>query len=220
MNEWLFFFHIVLVLLFAWGAVRLGREALIAWITIQALVANLFVIKQIDLFGMTVTCSDVYAIGSILGLNLLQEYFGKIWASRATWICFFMMLFFALMAEIHLHYIPSFADTTQTSYERLLSTTPRLLLASLFTFFLVQKIDIALFGILQRTFPKKSLTLRASLSLIFSQFLDTVLFSVLGLYGVVASLSSVIFLSFFIKLILIVAMMPALTFFKRKPHEV
>ena len=220
MNELLFFLHLFLVLLFSWGALRLGKEGLIVWITLQALVANLFVIKQIELFGMTVTCSDVYAIGSILGLNLLQEYFGKLWASRAIWICFFMMVFFALITEMHLFYVPSHVDTTHAAYEKILATTPRLLLASLFTFFCVQRIDLSIFGFLQGALPERSLAFRTAISLICSQFLDTVLFSLLGLYGMVASLASVIFLSFFVKLILIVTMMPALTFLKRRVHEV
>ena len=59
-------------------------------------------IKQIDLFGFSVTCSDVFAIGGILSLNLLQEYFGKEAASRAVKVSLLALLFFAVMSQVHL----------------------------------------------------------------------------------------------------------------------
>src|ERR1700704_2652696 len=104
MNELIFFLQTILILGFALGAFKLGKEALIAWVAIQALIANLFVLKQITLFGLDVTASDAFAIGSLLGLNFLQEYFNREEANKATWICFFFMIFFVLVSQIHLFY--------------------------------------------------------------------------------------------------------------------
>ena len=83
MNECIFLLHVALVIGFALGALRLGKEALTAWVALQAVLANLFVIKQMTFLGFTVTCSDVFAIGSIAGLNLVQEFFGKESARKA-----------------------------------------------------------------------------------------------------------------------------------------
>ncbi|MFI5334373.1 MAG: queuosine precursor transporter [Chlamydiales bacterium] len=218
MNELLFSFHIFLVLGFAWGALKLGREALISWIALQAILANLFVIKQIELFGLGVTCSDVYAIGSMLGLNLLQEYFGKESATRATWISFFLMIFFAIMSGAHLLYLPSARDTSHPSFLAVLSQTPRLLLASLCTFFVVQRVDVHLFHLFQKLLPHSSLALRTGITLTLSQLLDTALFSFLGLYGIVSSVGTLLLFSFLIKLLIIFALLPALLFFKRRAH--
>ena len=77
MNELLFFIHVFLVVSFVMGALRLGKAALIALSAVQAVLANLFVVKQIDLFGFSITCSDVFAVGGILSINLIQEFFGK-----------------------------------------------------------------------------------------------------------------------------------------------
>src|SRR5581483_7233115 len=98
MNELIFFLHLAIVLGFLYTSFKLGKEALIVWIAIQGVLANLFVIKQMHFFGFNVTCSDVFAIGSILGLNLLQRHFGKEVAKKTTWISFFFMSFFALMS--------------------------------------------------------------------------------------------------------------------------
>ncbi len=208
MNEILFLLHILLVVAFALGSLRLGKEALIAFVTITALLANLLVLKQMRIFGLTITCTDVFAIGSILGLNLLQEYFGKESSSKAAWVCFYLITFFAIMSQIHLAYTPSYTDMTQSSYFTILSPTPRLLLASLAVFFVVQQFDIRFYGWLKKGLARAPLMVRNGISLIISQLLDTALFSVLGLYGLVDSLADIILFSFVVKLFIIFSITP------------
>lgn len=203
MNEFIFFLQLLLIVGFALGALKLGKETLTAWVAIQALIANLFVLKQITLFGLEVTASDAFAIGSLLGLNFLQEYFERKDANQATKICFFFMLFFALVSQLHLLYLPSSYDTTQTAFLTLLTPSPRLLIASTSVFFIVQQVDIRFFASLKKAFPNLSFAWRTTITLILSQFLDTVLFSIAGLYGVVASLIDIIAMSFLIKMIVI-----------------
>lgn len=203
MNELIFFLHIASVILITFGALKLGKEALIALTALLAVVANFFVLKQMELFGWNVTCSDVFAVGSILSLNLLQEHFGKEAARRSVWICFCALIFFGLMSQVHLLYTPSPFDYTHDHYSALLSPAPRLLIASLASFFLVQQIDVSFFGFLKNKFGSVDWRWRNGTSLVVSQLLDTVFFSFLGLYGLVASLPTIIIVSFAVKLIII-----------------
>ena len=217
MNESLFLLHVFLVIGFALGALRLGKEALTTWVALQAVLANLFVIKQMTFFGFNVTCSDVFAIGSIAGLNLLQEYFGKDSAKRAALICFCSMIFFGVMGQIHLVYTPSPEDVTQAAFFTVLGPTPRLLLASFATFFIVQQVDVRFYSLLK----KYSVAARGAIALCVSQLFDTALFTLLGLYGMVASLSDIIVVSFLVKLAIIACMSP-LTALSKKivQHEI
>jgi uncharacterized integral membrane protein (TIGR00697 family) len=212
MNETIFFIHLLIVSLFALGALRLGKEALIVWIAVQALLANLFVLKQMVFFSFHVTCSDVFAIGSILGLNLLQEYHGKAIARKTSYICFYFMLFFAAMSYVHLLYHPSPEDTAHAAYATLLSPAPRLLFASLGVFFLVQQLDVRLFGALRNRLP---LILRNGISLALSQLIDTILFTYLGLYGLVSSPFDIILISFLIKCAILLCLSPVTLLSKR-----
>jgi len=214
MNEILFFIQILLVVGFALGALKLGKGALTAWISIQALLANLFVIKQINLFGFEVTPSDAFAIGSLLGLNFLQEYFGREEAQKSTWICFFFMCFFTLASQLHLLYLPSQYDTTQSAFSTILSPAPRLLAASMGVFFIVQQIDVRFFNLLKQHCPKLSFPMRTACTLVVSQFLDTLLFSFAGLYGMVFSLVDIIAVSFTIKIAIILCAIPAMRWTK------
>jgi len=212
-NELFFVSHIFLVVAFALLALRYGKSSLIAFIALQAVLANLFVVKQMSLFGFAVTCSDVFAIGGILALNLLQEYFGKEAAQQAVRISFLSLIFFACMSQLHLFYAPTPADQTHSAFQAIFASTPRIVIASMTVFYLVQKIDIRLFGYLKLFIDK--LPLRIGLSLLISQFLDTVLFSFLALYGLVESLFDIIFVSFFIKCLIIATSSPLVAFSKR-----
>lgn len=203
MNEFLFILQTFTIILFAIVALRLGAEALTSWVAIQALIANLFVLKQIHLFGLQVTASDAFVIGSLLGLNFLQEYFGKDMAKKASWICFFFMSFFVLVSKIHLLYEPSYFDSSQTAFLTLLSPSSRLLIASMSVFFIVQQFDVRFFNFLKNFLPNASFAMRSFVALMVSQFLDTTLFSFAGLYGIVASMLDIIVLSYLIKILVI-----------------
>ncbi len=215
MNEILFFLHLILIFGFGVIALKLGKAYLTTWVAIQAILANLFVVKQMFFFHYNVTCSDVFAIGSILGLNLLQEYFDKESAKRALWGAFFAMLFFAAMSQIHLLYAPSAYDTTQSAFTCILAPSPRLFAASVIVFLITQHMDIRLFQVLKQKAGFIPFPLRSSLSTALTQFTDTFLFSILGLWGLVSSLWDIIFISFLIKLIIISCLTPLLALVKR-----
>ncbi len=210
MNEVLFLLHTFFVVAFVLIALRLGKSALLIAIALQAVLANLFVMKQISLFGFAVTCSDVFAIGAILSLNLLQEYFGKESARQAASISLFALLFFVLMSQIHLLYTPTELDTAHIAFFTILSASPRLIFASIATFYVVQQFDIRFFGWLKGKLP-----LRVAISLLMSQLFDTVLFSFLGLYGLVESVFDIIVVSFLIKCAIIALSSPFVAFSKR-----
>lgn len=215
MNEILFFLHILVIFLFTLGALRLGKEALSTWVCLQALFANFFVLKQIGLWGCQVTASDVFAIGGILGLNLIQEFYGKESAKKTTLACLYCLLSFALLSIIHLLYTPSIEDRADIAYKALLQPAPRLFIASISVFFFVQQLDRKVFGALKHRFAKSSFSLPNFLSMSFSQCIDTILFSFLGLYGLVASLYDIILVSFLTKMIIIAILSPLSFFIKR-----
>ena len=219
-NEILFFLHIFLVIGLVLGSLRIGKNALVSLIVLQAVFANLFVVKQISLFGFSVTCSDVFSIGGILGLNLLQEYYGRQEAKAALKASFLGLLFFMVVSKVHLLYTPLAEDVTQEAFVQILSHTIRISCASMGVYFIVQKLDIRLFGFLQSLFGKTYLPFRVGLSLILTQFLDTVLFSFFGLYGIVVSLFDVIVVSFLIKCMIISCSSVLVAFVKKGEKNV
>ncbi len=215
MNEFIFVLHIFFLILLSMIALKLGEKALSCFIVLMSIISNLFVLKQIELFSLTVTAADAYTICGLFSLNLLQEYFGREKAAKLVFINFFCMLAFGVLAVIHLTYIPSFCDLTQKAYREILSVSPRLIISSLTSYFISQKIDVATFAYLRERIFRNSIAKSAFLSSIASQTIDTILFSYLALYGQVNSVISIIFLSLVIKLITITVMSPMMNFSKK-----
>ena len=114
------------------------------------------------------------------------------------------MFFFTLASQIHLLYQPSSYDTTQPAYLAILSASPRLMIASMSVFFIVQQFDIRFFAFLKTSLPQVGFAYRTGIALIVSQFLDTFLFSFAGLWvRIVASVVDIMIISFIVKLIVI-----------------
>jgi queuosine precursor transporter len=207
MNELIFCFHSIIIVLFLYTALYFGKEAVIACISACWLFANFFISKEIVLFGFEITASDVYAIGGMFGLSLLQEYWGKETARKAVFLSFGLLSFATTASYIHLQYTPSPHDTMHIHYSELLIPQARYLGASFASFLIVQNIEISFFRYLQQQFTLP-FVVRACLTAICIQLLDTILFSILGLYGKVHSIVDVIVFSYFIKLITVLITLP------------
>lgn len=203
LNELLFIAHIVITMAFAVGALALGKEALVATICFFIMLANLFVLKQIALFGLTVTCSDVFIVGSVLGMNLLQEYYGTAIVKTAIWANFYLSVMYAAMASIHVAYAPAAADTMHAHYLPILLNSPRIIIASVVVCLLVQFLDRAAYALLQQRYGQRYLIMRNILSTSMTQIVDTILFSFLGLYGLVDSIGDIILMSLAVKAVII-----------------
>jgi uncharacterized integral membrane protein (TIGR00697 family) len=215
MNELIFIIHTIIIALFSLGSLALGQGALIAFVCSCCILANLFVVKQITLFGLTATCADAFTVGATIGLNLLQEYFGKTIAKKTIWINFFLLIFYAIVSQIHLVYIPHAADTMHLHFMPLLSLMPRIVIASFSVYLIAQMADYYLYGFLKKTFHEKYIVFRNYASIALCQLLDTILFSFLGLYGIIDNIWEVIIISYAIKIISIIIATPFIGFSRK-----
>ena len=214
-NELLFLLHIAVVEFFTLFFLFVSKEALITFICLQTVLANLFVIKQISLFGLSVTCTDVFIISAVLGTNLLQEFYGRKIAKKTVYLNLSILLFYLVVSQIHLFYQPNQFDITQNLYLGILQFMPRIITASVTTFFIVQRIDVAVYAFLKKQFSNKYIWGRNILALILSQLIDTGLFSFLGLYGIVNSIFDVMVLSFVVKISIIFISSPVVILSKK-----
>lgn len=207
-NELIFVLHSLAISIFALASLWIGKEALVGFISVQCILANLFVVKQTTLFGLTATCSDAYSIGAVLGLNLLQEYFGRDAARRAIWISFFLLFFYVLVSQLHCLYIPGTQDTMHPYFQEILGCMPRIVVASLCVYLVVQFLDSWLFAQLRTLLGGNYLIFRTAFSIASTQLLDTILFSYLGLYGIIDNMWDIIIVSYGIKLLAIAIATP------------
>ena len=201
MNELLFIIQTLFVsgsAIFAW---TISKEALIAFICLQIIIANLFVTKLISLFGYTATGADAFIVGGIIGFHLLQEFYGTEITKKTIYLSFGLLLFFLAVSHIHLAYAPSLFDQTNVSAHIIFGNIPRITFASLTAYFISQQIDVRIFSFLKIFFSGRFLPLRNFITASISQLIDTILFSFIGLWGIAGSLTSIIFISYSIKIV-------------------
>ena len=215
MNEFLFFSHILFSLCLTILAARMGKVVLAFCYGFLVVFANVLVNKQMELFGLTVTCVDVYSISCFFSLNLMQEIFSKEDAKQTMRISYFALIVTCVMLFFHLRYIPSIHDTTQDALLQLFSSTPRIITVSAIVALSMQRLNIELYGSLRKKFPSLSITVVNIIALVTTQTLDTFLFTYIALWGLMHSLFQIFFVSLIVKLVVIACMTPLTSFAKR-----
>ncbi|MEF9520067.1 MULTISPECIES: queuosine precursor transporter [Chlamydia] len=219
-NEMIFIAQTVLIVLAGIFFASKSTGWLTGWLATLSVIMNVFVLKQIFLCGLEVTSADVYMIGILSCLNFSRELYGQNKVNEAMIGSWVITIAFLILTQLHLALIPSLNDATQHHFIALFSPTLRLTLASLVTVILVQIVDLKLFSYLKSLFQDKAFGTRSAISLISSQVLDTLLFSFLGLYGIVSNLTHVILFSLITKICVITMSVPVVVlgkyFRKRK----
>lgn len=219
LNEIIFFLYCLIVCIFTLIALYYGKETIIAFVCILSVLLNFLILKEINLFGLTATACDALGVGITLSLNLIQEHFNYYLAKKTIWISFFCSLFYLIITQLHIQYIPSAYDVSAIHYNFLLTPGPRIIIASLGVYLIVQHLETKLYKYLSTKL--NNFILRNYTSVSITQFIDTVLFSFLGLYKINEGLSNVstileiILISYIIKIITIAISIPILSITKK-----
>lgn len=200
-NIIIFQLHVLYICLVSLVMLRLGERALNAWLCILAIAMNLFVTKQISLGVIDVTASDSIAGCYLLGLCLIQEHFGRKSAQQHVIFAFSCAVAFLGLSYFHLWYTPNRFDTMHQIHTSTLECMPRLIVASLTSFLIIQLVDISVFQKLKNYCQGKYFVLRTFLTLLISNTLDTFIFTVLGLWGLVGNLWHIICFSLVVKFV-------------------
>jgi len=180
----------VLLLLLNFGAILLayrffGKTGLYIWTPIAVIVANIQVLKTIELFGVVATLGNIVYATSFLTTDILSENHGKKDARKAVAIGFFSLIVMTVFMNIALLFIPHSSDFAHKSLSTLFSIMPRIALASLVAYLISQLHDIKAYHFWKTKFPAtKHIWLRNNASTMVSQLLDSVIFSTIAFYGV------------------------------------
>lgn len=218
-NEFIFLAYVAITSIFAVLSAKIGKEALIAFISVQVILINLFVSKEIVLFGLVATASDSLSIGISLTFNLLQEFHGQKIAQKTIFISFLYAVFYLIVSYLHISY-NSHNFVISNAFELLLTPMPRIIIASLAVYAITQFLENKLYGYLSERFKHRHFLIRNYSSVSITQLLDTILFSFLGLYGTipfdsVTKIIQIIIVSYSIKLLTILIGAPFIAITKK-----
>lgn len=166
-----------------------GKSGLYCLSAIATILANIEVLLLINAFGMEQTLGNVLFAVTFLITDILSECEGKKEANRAVWIGMFTSLFFLLLSQSWLLYVPAESDWAMGSIREIFSSTPRMLLSSFLVYAISQMFDVWLYHKWWAFTEKKTgdrrkfLWLRNNGSTLISQLLNTLLFTLFAFYG-------------------------------------
>lgn len=161
-----------------------GKYGLYVWIGVATMMANIEVVKSINIFGVEATLGNVIYGTIFLSTDILSEKYGKKSSQTGVWIGFLTLILFTLFTQINLLYIPNEYDWSQVHLMSLFSILPRITIGSLVAYIISQMIDTLTFELIKNKTGNKMLWLRNNGSTMTSQLVDTVLFTLIAFYGV------------------------------------
>jgi uncharacterized integral membrane protein (TIGR00697 family) len=188
-----------------------GRIGLFIWIPIATIVANLQVLKTVELFGLTATLGNIVYASSFLVTDILSENYGKRDARRAVSIGFISIFALVGLMNLALLFDPDASDFAQPHLVALFEILPRVTGASLIAYLISQYHDVWAYHFWKSRFPAQRLIwVRNNLSTIVSQLIDSVVFSLLAFLGVfdIAVVLEIAATTYLFKLIVAVADTP------------
>jgi queuosine precursor transporter len=179
------FFALVNFLLFLLCYKWFGKAGLFAWIAAATILANLQVVKTIEMFGLVMTLGNVIYGTIYLATDLLNEKYGEKEAKKAVWFGFFTLIMTTIIMQMVLVFEPHESDFAQPHLETLFGLMPRLALGSLTAYLISQYLDVKLFAALKRRFSRfDQLWIRNNGSTMVSQLVDTFIFCMIAFAGV------------------------------------
>ncbi len=186
MNEWLFlgmFFldYGLLLLLYQ----RYGRLGLFAWIPFATIIANLQVIKTVELFGMTATLGNIAYSSIFLATDIISENYSRRDAVAAVGIGLFSMVAMTVVMLLATAFAPAPDDFAQPALKSIFTFVPRVVLGSLVAYAISQQHDVWSFHFWKNRLPQtKFLWVRNNFSTLASQVIDTLIFTTIAFAGV------------------------------------
>jgi uncharacterized integral membrane protein (TIGR00697 family) len=158
--------------------------AIAALFVTSLLAANILIVKQIAVFGLTLPAAIIiFPLSYIFG-DVLTEVYGYSQARRVIWLGFFcnLLLVVAIWLVGILPAAPVFE--AQGAYDRILGNTPRFLIASFIAYLAGEFVNSYIMARMKVLTKGKWLWMRTIGSTIAGEGLDTVIVLSIGFWGV------------------------------------
>lgn len=201
------------------------EEGLYLWTIIATIAANIEVMIVVNAFGMEQTLGNILFASTFLVTDILSELYGKKKAQKAVYLGIATSITFLVISQTWLFYIPNEMDQAMPHIKGIFSNTPRLMIAGILVYVIVQMFDVWAYhkwwDFTTKKFGDSSrfLWVRNNGSTLLSQLLNTILFTGAAFIGVysVKTLISIAVSSYIIFIVTSLADTPFI-YLARKIH--
>ncbi len=161
-----------------------GKAGLMVAISTAIILANLQGPKLTVIFGMETSLGVIFYSSIFFATDVLSENYGRKAANKAVWMGFTVSVIVVVMLSFALMYLPSdrpasaeFSRQIHEAFETIVGFAPNIVFGSLFAYIVSQSFDVWAFHRIRKWTGEGNLWLRNNLSTLSSQFIDTMLFS-------------------------------------------
>ena len=161
-----------------------GRKGLFAWVAMSIILANIQVMKTIQIFGLVTAEGNIVYSSIFFVSDILNEVYGKKEARKAVYVGFFVLVMTTVIMQVTLMFIPDSSDTMAPHLAAIFGFMPRIALASLAAYICSQMYDVWMYAFMKKYHGRKLLWLRSNVSVIFSQLIDNTMFTIIAFYGI------------------------------------
>jgi uncharacterized integral membrane protein (TIGR00697 family) len=160
-----------------------GKTGLYVWTAVAVILANIQVMKIVQIFGLVTALGNVLYSSLFLVTDILNENYTKKDAQKAVWIGFFVLIATTIIMQITIYFTPDKSDFLSGPLSKIFSVLPRIAFASLIAYIVSQTHDVWFFARFKKRDKKKRLWLRNNLSTAFSQLIDNTIFTLIAFVG-------------------------------------
>ncbi|WP_194841983.1 queuosine precursor transporter [Gracilibacillus salitolerans] len=162
-----------------------GKAGLFVWIGMSTVIANIQVLKTVEMLGLVATLGNITYGTVFLATDILNENHGKKEAKKAVWMGFSSLLIMTIVMQFVLRFTPHADDFAQGSLETIFELIPNISIGSMLAYVVSQYIDVWIYGKIKQLLPSnKYLWIRNNGSTMISQFIDTLIFCSIAFYDV------------------------------------
>jgi queuosine precursor transporter len=187
-----------------------GKTGLYVWTAIAVILANIQVMKTVQIFGLVTALGTVIYSSLFLVTDILNENHSRKDAQKSVWIGFFVLITATIIMQMTIQFIPHESDFLSEHMAAIFSVLPRIAFASLVAYLISQTYDVWFFAKLKKKHKKEKLWLRNNLSTITSQLLDNTIFALIAFAGIFSweIIAQIFFTSMIMKVIVTVCDTP------------
>ncbi|WP_206167036.1 queuosine precursor transporter [Mammaliicoccus sciuri] len=181
-----------------------GKTGLFVWVAIGTIIANIQVIKTVELFSVSATLGNVMFASIYLATDILNDIYGRKQARKAVWLGFSSVIVMVILLQCSLTFIPAQEDVSQEALETIFNIVPRIAIGSLIAYIIGQHLDVLLFTLIKKKFSSdRTFYIRAYGSTVISSIVDTAIFVLIAFYGNLPNnvVFEIFFTTYFLKLL-------------------
>lgn len=157
------------------------KTGLVIWGCFAIIIANILVLKQVNIFGIATTLGNVMFASIFLANDIIVEKYGLKESQKAINLSMVFLILFIFGMQFALLYIPNSFDFVQDKMKYVFQFSFRTSIASILLFYLSNLLNVY---IIDKMKSKYKLFLRNNISTIIANCFENFLFVFLAFYGI------------------------------------